>query len=731
MSTDSIQKITHKEVNNETMNIVEPSIDYKFPMKMNATFMTGVIGRVSEDLFLPSKFKHWDNVVIAGGYVIDLLYGTNYCNDIDLFIYNTDTDNIKKIAETIINLLNKPQTTYESKAVRTVHSNGRTIQIINGNSYSDLNEVLESFDLNCCKVAFDGYNLVIHPLALTELKSRTIHYDNITNYYVGTDQRLYKYITKKGFGLTVDKSHYKSMYPLYLFTESRGFEYIQRMYTLHKYPKLLSDYKNLVIRLNPIVMSKSIQNKDQSNVIDGDEYLPILKSKSGKNNSKLMAGNSLSCCVSTVRTNLEPTNQFGLPLILYRIKIGDTPPIEELYQSISTDMCGFHVTCYLIFYHPSEQFVIDFVKESHLLSSKNINNYGLSYLELACLLNRLKLAKFFMTKETYRIAMSIARIEDNVELYQLAYKSYCSDDRYFYKREDLIQYNSANLLRSLYDDEMPQRQKFVAQSKVNDQIQQMIDKCHTPDDFLLTYNDMQIPKNDLILWLKQHSTVELDSIDVIYENVEIYAQMRNLLHKYYNRHTNDKCRQYYSLLTQKLVPKISTHALSNPETLQKLLQIKKQKYLDPTYKFTNLLINLLIIYLDDTDIINQSIHSLEILQFLKTEKNYLGPNFLALYNDLNQKDDYISTYKVDLQNNNYHDHAYANNVLSSEYERTENAIGYTPDDIILWRTIMFYVNLINDTSIKIDWYDPMIIERRKSVKNIDLTKPCKLYPKYQ
>ena len=749
----------------ENVSIVAPTIKSALPAKMSASFMTGVIGRVATDLFLPSQFKFWDNVAIAGGYVIDLLFNSTTSSDIDLFVYNTNTDQVKKIAEVIISLLKRPSMICETKAVRTVKANGKTIQIINGSSFSDLNEVLDSFDLNCCKVAFDGYNMIIHPNALPELTNCIINYDNIPNQYMGTSQRLLKYVTTKGFGLTVKRSTYDSMYPLYMFTESNGLEYVQRMYNLRKDPSLLADYKKLVIRLIPELMTngasraRSTAGAASASVIaEAEAYVSLMRPR--KRDSQLMAGNSLSCCVSTVRMEMEPTNKFGLPEILYRIKTGFTPTLDELYTSIAADMCGFHVTCYLIFYHPDEEFIMEFVKESHRLSSKNMNIYGLSYLELSCLLNRLKLAKFFMTKSTYKTAMAIARIEDNVELYKLAYKSFCSDDRYFYKREDLIQFNAVNLLRYLYDEEIPSRQSSAtttSASNTSDKIRELVDACETDEDFLLLYGACSISADNLIEWLRSRSTVELDDVHMVYANLDIYNKLRTLVHEYHNRETSDKYLRYYSFLTKYIPATISTDSLDSPGMLYTLLRIQRQKILDTAYEFNNLYINLLLIDMDDCELLNTSSQGLELYKFLKTEKKYLGPNLTSLYLDLAKKEDYVTTYKELLRNTEDHDQAYADNVLSTEYQRTENAIGYAPDDIILWRTIMFYVNTTtrrsgavyipqdpdSDAEVEdepvahptstttetssIDWYSSSVVERRKSVRAIDRTRPYYSY----
>ena len=65
-----------------------------------------------------------------------------------------------------------------------------------------------------------------------------------------------------------------------------------------------------------------------------------------------------------------------------------------------------------------------------------------------------------------------------------------------------------------------------------------------------------------------------------------------------------------------------------------------------------------------------------------------------------------------LYNNYDHDMAYNTSTLNTHYERCENAIGYTPDDIIMFKTINdYYIKAIPNAT------------RSKSVMNIDRSLP--------
>ena len=93
------------KISKKSMSITQTSKTIKeFGSKSNNCDMLEVMRNVSRDLFDIVKFEYWGNVVIAGGYAMDLLLNTNTSDDIDIFIYNADKDLIDKIYSHVVHL---------------------------------------------------------------------------------------------------------------------------------------------------------------------------------------------------------------------------------------------------------------------------------------------------------------------------------------------------------------------------------------------------------------------------------------------------------------------------------------------------------------------------------------------------------------------------------------------------------------------------------------------------
>jgi hypothetical protein len=134
-------------------------------------------------------------------------------------------------------------------------------------------------------------------------------------------------------------------------------------------------------------------------------------------------------------------------------------------------------------------------------------------------------------------------------------------------------------------------------------------------------------------------------------------------------------------------------------------------YLDPQYKFNLDDINQMLLFLDKIELINNNKNQKELMQFLVNNKKSLGSNYSNFVNDNYGRISSISLYNNLLRNTKEHELAYSELKLNGDYKREENAIGYTPDDIIMYRTIK-------------DHYECAIPnkERSNAIKNIDRTK---------
>ena len=102
--------------------------------------MMNVQKRVSIDLFDIYAFKHWSNVIIAGGYALDLLKNTTTSSDIDLFIYNANKEQIKNIFTDVLALSKGTIETEFGAVVTIISSKGKKIQLINTSSKKTISQ---------------------------------------------------------------------------------------------------------------------------------------------------------------------------------------------------------------------------------------------------------------------------------------------------------------------------------------------------------------------------------------------------------------------------------------------------------------------------------------------------------------------------------------------------------------------------------------------------------------
>jgi hypothetical protein len=668
--------------------------------------MLRVMRSVSRDLFDMFKFDYWSNVVIAGGYAMDLLLNTNTSDDIDMFIYNADKDLIDKIYNQVMHLTGG-KVVYENGAVVTlaVNSTRKKIQVINSSDRKTPQEVVDCFDLNCCKVYFDGYNLVYNPSALHELKSRSIDLNNV-HLQGNSSNRLAKYIQHKGWKLQNTSQFTQNIDPLYLFKECHFFDKTFQNLILLNNETLNNVYKKIFIRKNPNI--DMIKNRKQSNY----EY--------GKLNSA-HKNIGLSSHIELRELPEESNyNQFGLPQILYNIKTGKYT-FEDLYSSYDVDTSGFNTGCYMIMYEPSEEKVIEYFKNSEKFSSKNMNKYELSYVEIAALLNRTALVKFFLTKNNYKNVMKIAVHEDNVELYKMAYKLFNSDDRYLFKKPDLLRMRAYTICEELYG-ELKDSEKEVRSTttKTNNQDKlKVIDTFDTCDQFFRYYCENKNLQPQILEYVKSKSAKIVTQPESFRTDSMVSIEQKFYAHEIekINKNTDCKFNKFLKTITNadKTYESYTSTTFYNPlaDLTTKYTAMEMENgVLEPTYSFNMPVLNRLLVYLDDVKLIENNKNKKRLLDnVLAYYKNDLGPNFKEFvdkhYNCLSS----IKYYSKMLFNNIAHDNAYDDNMIAVDYIRGENAIGYTPDDIIIFKTIEDYHNNADPNE-----------NRSQSVKLIDRTR---------
>jgi hypothetical protein len=679
-----------------------------FNGSLNNGEMLRVLNRVSTELFDVFKFNHWNNVIISGGYALDLLLETNTGDDIDMFIYNANKELISSIYQQIVSLTGG-KVLYETGAVVTLTSNkGKKVQIINASGKKTPEEVIRQFDINPCKVYFDGYGLKWDTNAVNELKTHTI---DLTQIYQtdNSHNRIAKYAQHKGWKLDNINTVTQNIDPLYLFKECHSFDKLFQNLFLLNNDTLNKVYEMIFIRKNPNL--NAIRNNSAMSYNYG-----------GKITDKTHKNIGLSSQIELrPEVTEKPVNKFGLPEVLYKVKTGNYK-FDELFESLDSDISGFNVSCYMIMYEPSEERVIEYFNNSEKFSSKNMNKYNLSYAELSALLNRLKLVKFFLKKNNFKNIMKIAVHEDNVELYKMTYKLISSEERYMFKKEQLLQQRAYSICEELYGElkESEKQQDTNTNTTQRDKHYQDIDNLSTVEGFIKYYYENQQYKKKILDYLVLRSVKNIVETDYRVKTNSVTQIEKSFCEHEMNKintNTNQKFNQFLmSLQNQEKTYTAQvlynfTNPLDNLEHRYMAIRMS-EGYLDPTYNFGVSVINKLLVFLDNTKLIENTKNKKQLFEnVLTVYQKDLGPNFTEYMKRNYERVSSIKYYSQVLSNSEWHDSAYDNNTLDVGYLRVENAIGYTPDDIIIFKTINDHFNNAKPNH-----------NRSQSIKNIERNK---------
>jgi hypothetical protein len=702
------------------------------PFKKNADVaknkkMIRVLKKITNNLFDPMQFNHWDNVCIAGGYVVDLLFDLDVSSDVDLYIYGTKKQStIDQIAKNVIDLTGG-KIVCETKGVMTLRTKkGRSVQVINATHRNSIEEILEGFDIEVCKVAFDGYQIIYGMQDIKTALDGMICYPEITIKNM-TIERIAKYVHKKHFGFVVSTDDLKTIDPLYFFRDSNGLNKFLQLTKLYQDATLQNIYKMIVIR-------KNFSSENLNRMVKFSKNDRMLSAYEEDTRDGPFEGKSLRAPIKDIEIyEKEQFNQFGQPILFEKIRKGDYKT-EELYDQHVVDMCGFNVTCMMVMYEPDEDVVIAFLKDIYKVGSKNMNKYKLDYLTLASLLNRLKLVTYLMNAKNYKRVMEIAVKEDNLDLYRLAYCTHSSKDRYLYGKDELLKYKAYSIYRELYDsnDLVPElNQEFTLE---NEKSSDCLVAPDTTNEQLLQQLTADDGKNKHIIMqqIVKHAVKTIEEVETKEYRNQSMTDVENVLYKLYLERINKKCSIEFNRMLR-LVTKVSEYTklttvrFENPVrelslvARSNLVKIYRDHKLDADYKFDNQMINDLIVYMDDPEMIRNTPFKRFLMDVLIKED--LGDNLKKYVDEHLRKTNDPTLYSEILSNNMDHDSAYKYSILRSDYARQENAIGYTPCDIIIYQTLQDYVNnygIVDESHRYIDpqYSSKYLTNRRNSVRSI-------------
>lgn len=153
----------------------------------------------SEDDEILDMVKNNDGVILGGGYFRKLVDEDDVLCDYDIFF--TKNDAIEKL-KNHLELLGYRQVFACPKGELFTYKkqDGVKVQLITKFIYSNLREMVDSFDLTACCAGWDGEMFESNRRFIFDVKSKRINLNKVT-YPVATMNRIAKY-TGKGYTLT-------------------------------------------------------------------------------------------------------------------------------------------------------------------------------------------------------------------------------------------------------------------------------------------------------------------------------------------------------------------------------------------------------------------------------------------------------------------------------------------------------------------------------------------------
>lgn len=162
----------------------------------------------------------WDNILLAGGSIVDLLINNTKIRDFDFFIYGIETEieAEKIICRFVKDILDKNQAKIHSI---TKASGAITVEIQDRiriyklqfilRLYKHPSVILHGFDIGCCAIGFDGKKVMMTTLAKYSIERRICIVD-LEKRSTSLEARIAKYFTDKNFmivfqNLNVDTLH--------------------------------------------------------------------------------------------------------------------------------------------------------------------------------------------------------------------------------------------------------------------------------------------------------------------------------------------------------------------------------------------------------------------------------------------------------------------------------------------------------------------------------------------
>ncbi len=645
--------------------------------------------------------------------------------------------------------------------------------------YDTLAHVLVGFDVDCCAIAYNGKELMTTERGLHALKYR-VNVANLKRRSPSYENRLIKY-SFRGFDVVTNFAYKKSYNKMFFMQpENYGFTRLLEQELINN-GQLRNIIFNNTLRFrqtasytsnNSFYGKENLEIKDVSNTENCiTKYNANIEDDTMKfkeyniKNIELMERNVLEQFTGSfnpitdkdwidgqIEENLKDALGRGQEFI--NLKYNLYKNISEFENVDITDISNFDAKCLSVMYVENESDVVRIVENKYI--PKKTNMYRIEPVKLAVLLGRTKLAEKLMKGHSYDTIKELIYMMDNDKLftkYCNAVGISCTD----VDKTLVAKFNCENISDNIHNQNKGNNaiDEFYSLSKLDMAIKlglepmqnyyYSLDVSRLPFEVIkILYNKAIIPtcnlENYIIKTLKTEELRDiLESDDLQEEDKNIYLFIVN---KFMQK---EKCKS--SELDSNIKKLLKFKKIWNPDTshasiydeYNKLNQISPNLYtcmlnirdplltvgtivkLIPTSNAFDALIEY-VLYLDDISLIQKLIPKddlyVKLKYYYKLDKES-SPTVCEFFEqiDKDRQTDKIKTNKI-IKNTDYHINAIIDGELPSDYVRTENVFGMTPDDNIVAKMLLLYNKVFNKKKPMNDKDIHTLKTMRKSINNI-------------
>lgn len=734
-------------------------------------------------------YIHWDNVVVAGGSLVNIITNnSSKINDIDMFIYGLDTDSAKLKVDHVINSIR--QKALDMKYDTRVYMNKNVINIYVFDTkkllqvqiilrlYDTLAHILVGFDVDCCAIAYNGKEILTTDRGYYALKYR-VNVANLKRRSPSYENRLIKY-SFRGFDV-VTNFNYKNVYNKMFFMASENYGFTRlleqelinngqlkniifnntlRFRQTATYTSNYSSYGRENLEIKDVANTENSITKYNANIEDDTMKFREYNIK----NIELMQKNVLEQFTGSFNPitdedwlnghNSEEKDNLGRSKAFINLKYNKYKNISEFENIDISDISNFDAKCLAVMYLENEADIVRIVENKYI--PKKNNMYRIEPVKLAILLGRTKLAEKLMKGHSYETMKELIYMMDNDKLFT----KYCN-----------------SIGASCTDVDKTLVSKFNCEN-ISDNIHNQNKGNNVIDEF---YN---MPKLDMLIKLgvepTQNFYYSLDFSKLPFEALKILYE-KNIINSYtlakyiIRTFKDEEVMEFHSIvlgIDEENINKFIINKFNNRENskskeldfnVRKLLKLKKawtehmnyasiyDEYncinsinpnlytcminikdtnltLDKVIKFigTGQAFDILIefiLFLDDVSLIQKLIPKDDL--YVKLKYHYYinkdtSPKVYQFFEqiDKDRQTDKIKTNKI-IKNTDYHINALMDGELPSDYVRTENVFGMTPDDNIIAKMLLLYNKVFNKKKPMNDKDIHTLKNMRNAIANIN------------